>query len=768
MKNLLFTAFLMFIINIMNGQMLFHLPMDIYENNLKLQLGDVGGWNNPQFQAADLNHDGIDDLVVFDRTDNRYFTFLNNGTPNTIDYVYAPQLEENMPPADKWFVIKDYNCDGIPDIFARPTTPEDGITVHKGSYNADNELVFERIINYSNYAPNINFRVEGLLYYYLSSGYPANIYVTRVDIPGIEDIDGDGDIDVLNFDQNGGYMTWYKNQSVELGYGCDSLFFELKTDCWGRFTESPTDNNLTLSPNLDSCVGKANFTFGKYQSIYDTLSSPSQGSVRHLSSTILVLDIEGDGDQDVLIGDQSSPTMVLGVNGYNQDTAFVSSKDSIFPNYDVPIRMNDFPAAFHLDVNNDGQKDLLVAPNEPNSAENINCVQYYENISATSATDFQYIQDDFLVGKMLDVGSRAVPVYFDYNADGLMDLVVGSEGEFSITGVDNGRLHLYENTGTTTNPEFTLIDNDYLNVSTLNVKSVHPTFGDIDNDNDKDLIIGLENGKLYFYENTAGAGNTAAFATVVPDYQGIDAGTHSTPLLIDINRDGLMDLLVGENLGTVTYHENSGTATNPVFSVVTVPFGNNSVGGIDVRSIGYNEGFAAPFAIERDGEYELFIGSASGAIFHYDSIDNNLTGAFAERSERFSNLTEGTYTRLSIADINADGFLDFAIGNQRGGIRFYSLDTNTTSTRQFIDNQLAEITLFPNPANDFIDLNFNGEVYNQLQISIVNQLGQIVDNQTINNPDNTEKINLPDLPNGIYFCRIQTEKGVLTKSFIIK
>lgn len=769
MKNLLFTVFSIFTLSVLNGQMLYHLPMDIYEDNLKLQLGDVGGWNNPQFSAADLNNDGIDDLVVFDRTDDRFFTFINGGTANTVDYTYAPQFQENMPEITKFMTIKDYNCDGIPDVFGRPVEALNGITVHTGSYNANNELVFTRYVNYSDYAPNSPFRQVGVLYYYLGNGYPAVTYVSRVDIPAIEDIDGDGDIDILNFNQSGGHMIWYKNQSMEQGFGCDSFIYEVRTDCWGRFAESATDNNLILSPDLDSCVGMSNFIFGKYQTQTDSMviAGATNRNPRHLSSTTTAFDIDGDGDKDVLIGDLSSPTIVLGINGYNADTALITSRDSIFPNYDVPIRMNDFPATFILDVNNDNKEDLIVAPNEPNASQNINCAMFYKNVSPTAAASFEYVQDDFLVGEMLDVGSRSVPVYFDYNADGLLDLVVGSEGEYSNTGIDKGRLHLYENTGTVTAAQFTLVDNDYLNISALNVKGVHPTFGDIDGDNDEDLIIGLENGKLYFYENTAGAGNTASFATVVPDYQGIDAGTYAAPLLIDINRDGLIDLLVGEYLGTVTYHENSGTATAPFFSVVTVPFGNNSLGGIDVRPLGSSTGNATPFAIEREGEYELFIGSENGDIYHYDSIDNNLTGAFAVRSEQFSALKEGIYTSLAVADINADGFLDFVIGNQRGGIRFYSLDTNSTTTEQLITAELPEITVFPNPANEFINLNFNGENYQDVQIIIINSLGQIVENKLMDNHNNIERIDLPKLSKGIYFCKIQTEKGVLTKTFLI-
>ncbi|RJP73431.1 MAG: hypothetical protein C4524_14695 [Candidatus Zixiibacteriota bacterium] len=43
-----------------------------------------------------------------------------------------------------------------------------------------------------------------------------------------------------------------------------------------------------------------------------------------------------------------------------------------------------------------------------------------------------------------------------------------------------------------------------------------PTFGDWDADGDQDLMVGVfMNGNLYYYQNTAGAGNTPAFADYV-------------------------------------------------------------------------------------------------------------------------------------------------------------------------------------------------------------------------------------------------------------
>src|ERR1041385_1806475 len=53
-----------------------------------------GGLNSPQFSEIDLNGDGIKDLFVFEPQGAsefyfRYTTYLNQGTPNMVDYHYA-------------------------------------------------------------------------------------------------------------------------------------------------------------------------------------------------------------------------------------------------------------------------------------------------------------------------------------------------------------------------------------------------------------------------------------------------------------------------------------------------------------------------------------------------------------------------------------------------------------------------------------------------------------------------------------------------------
>ena len=55
----------------------------VYQNNQLLKFPFTGGLNAPQFSAADLNNDGANDLVIFDRAGNVVLTFINNLTGGT-------------------------------------------------------------------------------------------------------------------------------------------------------------------------------------------------------------------------------------------------------------------------------------------------------------------------------------------------------------------------------------------------------------------------------------------------------------------------------------------------------------------------------------------------------------------------------------------------------------------------------------------------------------------------------------------------------------
>ncbi len=122
----------------------FHVP--VQQNGQPLSAPFAGGLNAPQFSAADLNNDGIPDLVIFDRSGDVLVTYLNNGTANETSYTYAPEYACNFPLLMDFVVMRDYNQDGATDIFCASTTPgTQEIQVYQGYFD-NNVLKFKPYI----------------------------------------------------------------------------------------------------------------------------------------------------------------------------------------------------------------------------------------------------------------------------------------------------------------------------------------------------------------------------------------------------------------------------------------------------------------------------------------------------------------------------------------------------------------------------------------------------------------------------------------------
>ena len=91
--------------------------LPVSASNVQLDNPWAGGVNNAQFGKIDLNHDGFDDLLLFDRHGDRLLPFLYQPGGNQSDYLYAPEYKRFFPEIKQWFQLKDYNADGLPDIF---------------------------------------------------------------------------------------------------------------------------------------------------------------------------------------------------------------------------------------------------------------------------------------------------------------------------------------------------------------------------------------------------------------------------------------------------------------------------------------------------------------------------------------------------------------------------------------------------------------------------------------------------------------------------
>lgn len=700
----------------------------------QLQNAWAGGLNSPQFSSIDLNGDGLNDLFVFDRVGERVLTFLRQ--PGNVDtaFVYAPQYESLFPDTMTfWALLRDYNYDGVPDIFSKANA---GMLVYKGKI-VNGTLQFDKV---SDLVLSNQF------------GFNSNLYIPNDDIPVITDVDRDGDLDVLTFGIFGSTVEYHKNMTRELQTPFDSLKYEMDTQCWGNFVENSLNNSITLNV---SCKGGG-------------LEEQVASTPRHAGSTLFHFDADNDRDIDLLIGDISFPNLVFVRNCGDSLYADACQYDSLFPVCNTPVDLPIFPAAFGYNVDNDPQEDLLVAPNVRAGAKDVKNIYYYHNTPGGSCP-FTFVTDSFLVGTILDFGTDSKPVFFDFDYDGLTDIVVGHYGYFRPFQTYRSTLIFLKNIGTNSEPRYRVIQEDYNNFSLYNIVNMHPAFGDLDGDGLADLIVGDLTGEIHYFKNT-GLSQANYPVMTAPKFKDIDVGMYSAPFIYDVNNDSLNDLVIGRRDGRISYYWNFGTKTNPEFHIDSV---NSNFGQINVNIPGYNEGYSSPF-LQRDstGKLLLYTGSNQGNIFVYEVDSTKLRGGtFNLLNGNFIGSKAGYKTTISIADLNGDGYREFLMGTASGGLLLYSDSLWDTSTLPIAVNEIPtvkpEIRVFPNPGKEVFNVVTSDGEWRKPEVQLYTLLGSKVA-ITYLTQNSLLQMNTGQLPGGVYILHIRDGENHYTQRMLIQ
>lgn len=394
-------------------------------------------------------------------------------------------------------------------------------------------------------------------------------------------------------------------------------------------------------------------------------------------------------------------------NGKISGIKEIYSKDRVEEGF-KKIRANQWK---YVDYDGDGKLDIMVghgiwddygwdnAFNEKGEWTNGPLHGYTYILRNKGTNDSPDYEKPFKVmadGKPADVYGMPSPCLEDFDGDGDLDLICG---EF----LDS--FTWFENTGTRTKPKYAKGKKLSLKgeVIRMDLEMMVVTSIDWDKDGDVDLIVGQEDGRIAYMENTGKVkDSTPVFKGPRFFQQEADDlifGALVTPWSVDWDNDGDEDLIAGNTAGYIGFIENLSGGTNPKWAEPVYLETN----GEPIRILaGYNGSIQGPCEAkwgyttlsvgdwDNDGLHDIIANSITGTVVWYKNIgkDGKPKMAPAENIEvswkvappkpewRWRNpgpteMSAPWRTTPVMKDIDKDGITDLIILDHEGYLAFF-------------------------------------------------------------------------------------------------
>ena len=516
------------------------------------------------------------------------------------------------------------------------------------------------------------------------------LLLTRTQAIATGDVDGDGDLDLILGNrtgvQGGPQNLLYLNDGQAVF--TDATALRLPPDPYETralaLADVDGDNDLDLVTGNISEVGYHWGTTSPQNQLYlnDGLGFFALATAGRLplendeTSAAELVDLDGDGDLDLLFGNQRGLSVANGLN-----RLYLNDGVGVFSSAPIPANHDHTTGLAVGDFDGDGDPDAAFS----NSDEQVELYLNDGRAGMANATPFRVPRD---ATWRLDL-----PTLADVDGDGDLDLLIAgwaaTDGEPPHLYLNDGFGFFAPSNGITSTPVDTEavawsdVDGDgdldlvlanlgqdslLLNNGTGSFADVTATHmpsnsdwhsgvasGDVDGDGDADLIFAsyLSGTLNRLYLNDGSGGFTDFTATHLPP----SVGTARVVALGDVDGDGDLDLAFGFGSNT------SGLHTNELYL--------NDGGGhfFDVSathmpSVAFSNVYEIAFG-DMDGDGDLDMVVADDALLFPRVFDNDGTGRFTFGAYLPSSMPARDIRNLVLADVDENGTLDILLGGKR-------------------------------------------------------------------------------------------------------
>jgi len=666
----------------------------IQVNGKVLPNGFSLGINSAQIQTMDLTGDGKEEWVVWDINSRQLQVFEKTGE----QFRVRPELSYFFPSEISGFLLLvDFDRDGKKDLFT--STPL-GIRAYRNTASGA-QISWTLAQNF--------LRLEG------ANNIPAN----NLDTPLLQDLDGDGDLDLLLFNfAVGDYLEYYRNTSVERKGTPDIDGFAFPVRHWGNF-EFCACNQISFGL---TCDGR-------------TLTTPAapldQARIQHAGGhSILYRDFTGDGIPDLLLGREECSTLYFLPNSGTAVSPCFTSFSNQVPGFgSLPV----FPR-FHLGQFLDESLVVSLNTNETAAPFGIDFSQSIVKLEKASG-----IPRPILQNQVLDLGENTRPFFSGTAFSGELLLTANAKKGDKIV----GQAFRFRYSGS----QFELLDSDYLGLAALELLDLSL------------LEFSSSSKEVVVFTTGTRRSSTGIPTPVLLRKEGaswVEFSLSGLSLqlgdqLLFFSYQGKDELLVASSTGTLTRYEVDLVAKKAVRKTA------NFLGFQDNPA---NRNLS--IAVRSKDQPELYTVDQTGRIYRIRDFLN--VPIREEVLVRIQNqevpMRLGRSNWLAVANSSLGEEDDLFLGTRGGGLLYLSAASSGGSeTGEF------RVTTYPNPSSGPF------QVVSSLPATgrLISPLGQVLISEIVLPARQAVLVDVPDLAPGIYFLQLHSEnKQVVVKKIWVK